>query len=331
MTGSLRQSHFVIALALALVAGAGAASPVRAQSGFPDIPVWSYPGAFQAGPDSIREQPRTITVRWLRDPAAERRLDFGGYRIYRVFNAPDTTRMVLIRRFSVNANDSLFMWHFPNITDTTPLAQRVATFIDPDSNGNFVKAVPSRPPRAVPDPRRLDLRADRAAGAARRLPHLVRDHLRAAELPNNSSNDYRGPVRAGPRSTARFRTATRRAPNLNNKAANLTRRRSSRPPARPPTSRRCRSVPNPYRATEAWDQPGANEVHFINLPPQATIRIYTAAGDLVRRDRAQRHGPRLRALGPQERHGRGRRLGHLHVPGRSRRSSRFQNRFVVIR
>jgi hypothetical protein len=31
-----------------------------------------------------------------------------------------------------------------------------------------------------------------------------------------------------------------------------------------------------------WDQPGQNEVHFIHLPTQAKIRIYTAAGDLVR-------------------------------------------------
>ena len=40
-------------------------------------------------------------------------------------------------------------------------------------------------------------------------------------------------------------------------------------------------VPNPYRGQEAWDQPGQNEVHFINLPPNAKIRIYTASGDLV--------------------------------------------------
>jgi hypothetical protein len=41
-------------------------------------------------------------------------------------------------------------------------------------------------------------------------------------------------------------------------------------------------VPNPFRAAEAWDQAGGNQVHFINLPEKARIRIYTAAGDLVR-------------------------------------------------
>ena len=41
-------------------------------------------------------------------------------------------------------------------------------------------------------------------------------------------------------------------------------------------------MPNPYRGHEVWDKPGQSEVHFTNLPPQATIKIYTAAGDLVR-------------------------------------------------
>jgi len=40
-------------------------------------------------------------------------------------------------------------------------------------------------------------------------------------------------------------------------------------------------VPNPYRATEAWDTPAGHEVHFINLPTKALIRIYTVSGDLV--------------------------------------------------
>ena len=42
------------------------------------------------------------------------------------------------------------------------------------------------------------------------------------------------------------------------------------------------AVPNPYRGSEVWDRPGQSEVHFINLPTQARIRIYTLAGDLVR-------------------------------------------------
>ena len=41
-------------------------------------------------------------------------------------------------------------------------------------------------------------------------------------------------------------------------------------------------VPNPYRAVEAWNPAGSQEIHFINLPSQARIRIYTLAGDLVR-------------------------------------------------
>ncbi|MBN2009192.1 hypothetical protein JW960_07585 [candidate division KSB1 bacterium] len=41
--------------------------------------------------------------------------------------------------------------------------------------------------------------------------------------------------------------------------------------------------PNPYRATAAWDGYSARErmIWFMYLPPRATIRIYTLAGDLV--------------------------------------------------
>jgi hypothetical protein len=41
--------------------------------------------------------------------------------------------------------------------------------------------------------------------------------------------------------------------------------------------------PNPYRATAAWDGDSARErmIWFMYLPPRATIRIYTLAGDLV--------------------------------------------------
>ena len=40
-------------------------------------------------------------------------------------------------------------------------------------------------------------------------------------------------------------------------------------------------VPSPFRATEAWDRIGGNEIHFINLPSEAVIKIYTVSGDLV--------------------------------------------------
>src|SRR5262245_60025631 len=120
-----------LVLALAALAGAGA-SPVHAQ-GFPDLSVWAYPGVFRAGPDSIEARARAVTVRWLRDPAAEARQDFGGYRIYRVTTSPDTARLVLLRRFSVNQPDSAIMWHFPRIDGSSTDQERVATFVDPDS------------------------------------------------------------------------------------------------------------------------------------------------------------------------------------------------------
>jgi len=41
--------------------------------------------------------------------------------------------------------------------------------------------------------------------------------------------------------------------------------------------------PNPYRATAAWDGYGSRDrmIWFMYLPPRATIRIYTLAGDLI--------------------------------------------------
>jgi hypothetical protein len=41
-------------------------------------------------------------------------------------------------------------------------------------------------------------------------------------------------------------------------------------------------VPNPYRSHAQWDpSPDQHRIHFIHLPAGSTVRIYTAAGDLV--------------------------------------------------
>jgi hypothetical protein len=41
-------------------------------------------------------------------------------------------------------------------------------------------------------------------------------------------------------------------------------------------------VPNPYRVNAEWNPaPGQNRVHFIHLPAGATVRIYTAVGELI--------------------------------------------------
>jgi hypothetical protein len=43
-----------------------------------------------------------------------------------------------------------------------------------------------------------------------------------------------------------------------------------------------RVVPNPYLATSAFELgPTQRQIHFINLPPECTIRIYTISGNLV--------------------------------------------------
>jgi hypothetical protein len=42
-------------------------------------------------------------------------------------------------------------------------------------------------------------------------------------------------------------------------------------------------VPNPFRGSAEWDPaPGENRIHFIHLPANATVRVYTSNGELVR-------------------------------------------------
>lgn len=53
--------------------------------------------------------------------------------------------------------------------------------------------------------------------------------------------------------------------------------------AEPREDRKIYVYPNPYKATAQWDGYGERErlIWFANLPAEATIRIYTLAGDLV--------------------------------------------------
>ena len=259
---------------------------VRAQAGFPTIPLWDYPGAYHpAGldpADTLTQRSRTITVRWLRDPAAEARADFGGYRIYRITNAvvngmPDTSKAVLIRRFSVQTDDAQFLWHFPPINSGTPLDQRVVTFIDPDSSGNFVKRC-----RTVDEFGRCTSRGDSIFVLIG--PPGPHDGFRTwysitYEAKNQLANDFQDLFFKDPACT---NPDTSQCANLNNKAHNLIPNPVEPTPGAASNVEDVWVVPNPFRASEAWDLNGANELHFTNLPAQAHIQIYTVAGDLVR-------------------------------------------------
>jgi hypothetical protein len=303
-----------VAAVLAILATAGSARTAAAQSDFPNVPIWCFSGAWHpgAGADTITNRPRTLTVRWLRDPAAEARPDFGGYRIYRATSFGDTSSMVLMRRFSKQSipppfvGDSLFLWHFPDITPSTPEDQRIATFIDPDSAGRFVKVCRLRNPQSDPNGACLSPKDSVLILSPPPGPH---DGFRTwysitYEARNTNSFDYIDMMipdtldnRARCGSTG---TSLDSCPNLNSKSANVSndvwqpRTESATPdsqffahatePTGGPTANLVTVgvVPNPYRASEAWNQTGANELHFINLPTQARIRIYTLSGDLVR-------------------------------------------------
>lgn len=295
----------LVVLALALVAGAGAARPAVAQNpGFPRIPTWVQAGAWQdstrlrpnvcvgllgARPDSLVPRSRTVTVRFLRDRRAEAREDFGGYRIYRVVNTPDTSRMMLLRRYSLNAGAEP-TWNFSRVNPATlefECQGRVAhdsvlTFVDADSSGAFVKVC-----------RRVD-EFDRCLSVGDSVwrqiqPPGPHDGFRywyavVYEAANSIDNNFEELF--VPDTLDNFARCTNPAfpatcANLNNKLAAMV------PLAIEPTAgpranlERVTVVPNPFRADEAWDAPGGNEIHFVNLPASARIRIYTVAGDLV--------------------------------------------------
>ena len=304
----------VVSACLALGAAEG-----RAQAGntFPHISLWAMPGAFQdstlvdssrcvgsfRGPlaDSLVERPRTLTLRWLRDRRAEARPDFGGYRIYRVTNELDSTRMVLIRRFSLNSasdrawrmsrvNPNTLDFVCPavfdsagNVTGGALAYDSVATFVDPDSNGNYIKVC-----RVVNQSGQCLSIGDSVVVLV--PPPGPHDGVRTwyaitYERKNTISNDYEDLF--VPDTLDAYARCSRpgdptSCPNLNHKLANVIAAPVEATGGPAANLERVRVVPNPYRGREAWESGGVSEVHFLNLPPRATIAIYTVAGDLVR-------------------------------------------------
>jgi hypothetical protein len=118
-------------------------------------------------------------------------------------------------------------------------------------------------------------------------------------------------------------------PNLNHKLRNLA--GPTEPTGGPtPISRRCWSCRIRYRGSEVWDQPGQSELHFINLPAVATIKIYTAAGDLVRQ---LEHNDQVRDFERWDlKNGAGQAVASgIYVYRVEAGSFQFQNRLVVIR
>jgi hypothetical protein len=301
-------------LALALVAGArSAAAQVQCYPNavlpFPHIDLCAFPGHFQdstlvqpyrclgsfAGPltDSIRADARSISLRFKRDRRAEARPDFGGYRIYRVTNQPDTARMVLIRRFSRNLGDER-TWNF-SVVDSTPTSasymqficggqvvhDSIVTFVDPDSNGSYqkrCKVVDADGRCMTPNDSIMVLVAPPGPHDGFRTWYAV-----TYEAYNSRENTYEDLFVPDTSDWSACGTPglANTCPNQNRKETNLTQVYVE--PSGGPTANleRVGVVPNPFRGRAPWDPSANNELHFINLPKVATIRVYTLAGDLV--------------------------------------------------
>jgi hypothetical protein len=310
-------SAAVLCTLVAAIAAAGVV-PARAadgraentgQSVFPAISFRAFPGVVDAvlqdvrGRDSVvvRTVSRKVTIRWARDREAEARNDFGGYRIYRQTTVRDTTNMELVRRFAVFARspgDTLpdgshsayahrdtLLWYFPDDQDTLQ-------FVDPDSAGNLVKVCrtydeynrctsPGDSVFALVPPGQPPGRPDfPAAGPHDGFPIYYTivygsvDQTRR-EVADMFVPDLFGTIRpcdpADPASCA----------NLNNKALNLMVDPVYVTGPAQPNVESVIVVPNPYRGSERWDEPGGGRIQFQNLPAVARVRVYTIAGDLV--------------------------------------------------
>jgi hypothetical protein len=311
MSRSLFRLALASTLALAASVVAGGLVPAHA-AGFPTIRAWVLSGAYQDSsnigvqrarcvgsfgprPDSLRKVARAISLRFLRDRRAEMRPDFGGYRIYRMVGTsrpdggPDSTHAMLIRRFSRNVGSEP-TWNFSNIDTVTAqyicggevVHDSILTFVDPDSNGNYVKEC-----RRVDEQGRCLSKGDSVfVLRAPPGPHdgfqtwysVTYERLNTTDydyedlfVPDTLDNYARCGVPGVPGS----------CPNLNNKLASVA---GPATPTSGPTANLegAHVVPNPYRGHEAWDPPGGHEIHFVGLPQQARIRIFTVAGDFVR-------------------------------------------------
>lgn len=71
---------------------------------------------------------------------------------------------------------------------------------------------------------------------------------------------------------------------LRHYAIESTRLREPISPSSSPKSNlsRVAVVPNPYLSSAPWDRPGERKMQFVNLTPEATVRIFTLGADLVR-------------------------------------------------
>jgi len=343
----------VCALAMALL-GLAAARPAHAAANFPDIPAWSLAGQWHdnsevfpnrclgdATPpvaESLTVAPNKLVLRFVRSRTAEARPDFGGYRIYRMTNAPDSSQAVLIRRFSLNAGSEL-TWSF-SVVDPVTLQYKckgntvhdsVVTFVDPDSNGQFVKVC--RNP-GVPGPPCQSAGDSIFVLVAPPGPHdgFLTWYSVTYERRNTTDPDYEDLFLPDTLDNfARCGTPGDAAtcPNLNHKLRNLA--GPTEPTGGPtPDLEKVLVVPNPYRGSEVWDQPGQSELHFINLPAVATIKIYTASGDLVRQ---LEHNDQVRDFERWDlKNGSGQAVASgIYVYRVEAGSFQFQNRLVVIR
>jgi hypothetical protein len=260
---------------------------VPAPGQFPRISFRAFAGLVGSqGQDSTVNQ--RVTLQLTRDLDLEQQLladtaggGFGGYNIYRVYTDRDTCQLELLRRYVYK--DTL-LWHFPD-------SQRVIPFVDPDSAGNLVKIC-----RPALDP----ITGEPIPGTCGRAGDSVYV-FQPAPAPHDGFAAYYTVVYATDQNLTVGAFEDKFVPDTTNSWANcgvygdrttccnvnyraLNLMTDPLYVTGPPQQNldQVTVVPNPYRGSAAWDPTGQHRLEFRGLPSVAEIRIYTAAGDLIR-------------------------------------------------
>ena len=219
----------------------------------------------------------------------------------------------------------------PYLCNSGVVNDSVVTFVDPDSSGQYRKVC--RRPGTV-DSRCLSPGDSIFVLVPPPGPHdgFLTWYSVTIEKRNTTDTDFEDlflPDTLDNFARCKGTTIPDSCPNLNHKKRNLA---GPVEPTSGPTANleHVLAVPNPYRGHEVWDQPGQGEVHFINLPAQSKIRIYTASGDLVRE---LAHNDNIRDFERWDlKNGQGKLVASgIYIYRVESGTFHFQNRLVVIR
>ncbi len=276
-------------------------------------------GALAQGPIdlTVERSSRRVELNWGAAPEVDDPL-FGGYRVWRA-TAPEPPYLLLrefARRYPVGW--TFCGGNFPNCGPVNGATRRA--FVDPDSLADYIKILPSMGEDSVIVRRYLTAAPHNGFSyyyAVTWLNECLTDRNDTLKV-NQPQPEIFSYMRGGEErfaflsdagdtlqvqavecerldpvtnaASGEMVTVYRGIPDVSERALihyAITESRIDEPvfpSARVgSTLQNVRVIPNPYDVATDWDTPGSHRMQFVNLTERATIRIFTVAGDLVRR------------------------------------------------